>query len=183
MRLITTGAACAVAVASCTNPTCPADASAIGTLSVSFWSVDAGDSCVLEYAADGGGPTDAGLVTASGSTTMTFCAQSDGGAQLYVLFSDGLATPVSLDAGYFSTDSSSSNVTGTNCGCAVDIEETLAGYLRIADGGGWAVQADGGVPGVSKFTGIIDEFFTAHESGSSCACNVPCSIHYSVRTL
>jgi hypothetical protein len=171
-------AAALITLSGCAEASCPAGTSAIGTFSVSFTAVDAGDTCVVTRSADGG-PTDAGLVSELSDTELAFCAQSDGGPELYLWFYGSSAKKISLDGGSFSTSAGASDVTGSNCLCALDISETISGRIWAADGGPPVVLADGGLAPLAGFSAQIDEKFHDHQSGEDCACNLPCGVHYS----
>ncbi len=177
LRIFLAASLSLLAVACDQTISCPSGASAVGTVGVTFSPTDAGDNCVVTRSADGG-PTDAGLVATPAATQVTFCAQSDGGSQFYVMLQGGSPLPVTLDGGSFSTTSTASNVTGSNCICALNIAQNLSGQVHTADGGLPALQSDGGLSSVTSFSGAFDELFTAAGSGADCACNVPCGAHY-----
>lgn len=52
---------------------CPSGATALGTFTLSYATVDAGDTCVVSQSADGGA-TDAGLTTTPSSAYLSVCA-------------------------------------------------------------------------------------------------------------
>jgi hypothetical protein len=172
----------ALAPACMLDGSCPAKSTPLATFTVSYSPLDAGDTCVVTRGADGG-PTDAGLVTAPSTTSLAICgAQSDAGTWLTLLFHGQAARTVSLDGGAFAASAGASGASGSNCRCALNIAEALSGQLSIADGGVFGPDGDGGFTPVSGFSGRLDEWFSATEGGSDCACNLPCGVHYKLYT-
>ena len=171
----------AVATAGCTlDASCPPGSAEVGSFAVSYSLVDAGDSCVVTRAADGGA-TDAGLTVAPSASQLSFCAaQTDAGTQLSLhLYGQGTRT-VSLDGGSFALTASAFNLTGSNCLCALNLAETVSGQIGIADGGTFGPEGDGGFPAITSFSGTLDDLFSASQSGTDCTCNLPCGVHYAV---
>lgn len=132
---------------------------------------------MVTRAADGG-PTDASVTSTPSGTSIGFCAPDDGGPQLYVELAGASGQVVSLDAGFFSTVSSATGVSGSNCLCALDVAETFSGRLETADGGAFGPDGGGGFTQVTGFSGNLDEGLSSSQSG--CACNLPCGIHYAL---
>jgi hypothetical protein len=169
-------AAAGALLAGCAASTCPSGTSAVGSFTVSFTAVDAGDTCIVTRLADGGA-TNTPLVSQPSTTSLAFCAQSDGGPELYMWFYGGGATKVSYDGGAFSVSGSSTDVSG--CLCALNVSETISGRVWSADGGLPSLQDDGGVAPFGGFSAQVDETFSAYQSGENCACSLPCGVHYS----
>lgn len=157
---------------------CPSGGTSLGTFMISYATVDGGDTCVVSQSADGG-PTDAGLTMTPSSTALSVCA-TDGGSQVSLQFSGQTARRVALDGGTFTLADSASNVTGSNCLCALNIAQRVSGRLQIADGGTFAADGDGGYPDVTAIAGNFDELFSAYNGTSGCACNLPCGAHWSM---
>jgi len=172
LLLVGAGVLCAVACDS--NLACPQGFNALGSFNVGFTSVDAGAACMINKMTDGG-PADASLIGQPDSKLMLLCAaQNDGGLSLSYSFRGTGTHTVDLDGGVFAQANTGTGQTGSACLCPLDLTETITGTLRTADGGAFAVEADGGFSPVIGITGTLAEAISASSSSSSCACTLPC---------
>ena len=71
------------------------------------------------------------------------------------------------------------NRSGSACLCPVDLTETLTGQPRIADGGVFGLEADGGMPAVVGVSGTLVEAISASSTSGACACALPCAAGFS----
>jgi hypothetical protein len=167
---------CAVACDS--NLACPPGFSALGSFNVGFSQFDAGAVCMINKMTDGG-PADASLVSTPSSALMILCGGTTDAGDLSVSFSfrgSGMHS-TTLDGGVF-VQSNTGSQTGTACICALDITETLTGTLRTADGGPFALQADGGFSQLTGISGTLTEAISS-SAGTACACTLPCNAGFS----
>ena len=161
---------------------CPPNAVAIGTYALYFKGLHPADECRVLVGADGG-PADAAVTFDDGGThsgTLCYATDSDGGPLLY------LAVPLKAprqsnsfnDGGFQFLNHSDLTQGSTVCGCAMGVDESFAGVLTGAWDGGLPTQPDGGLPLVTGLTGLLVDHYTAADS--TCLCNMPCTVGYSV---
>src|SRR5205807_7745595 len=111
---------------------CPTTSTPAGKFTLALALQGASDQCRVVRFADGG-PTDGDVAATPSSQQATICAgpDPDGGALMYLAVqghSEIRQSALGAD-GSFTVQTSSTGVSGTVCGCTVDITETISGYL------------------------------------------------------
>jgi hypothetical protein len=181
--LLLAGGAVLAAVACDSNLACPQGYSSLASFTVAFSAVDAGAACIINKMTDGG-PADASLIGNPSSALMQLCGATTDAGGLSVSYSlRGSGTHTSdLDGGVFSQSSTGSGQTGSACLCALDLNETITGSLRTADGGPFGLEADGGFTPVVSISGSVVEAISATAGTTGCACTLPCAAGFSFKS-
>ena len=171
--------AIAAGIAACpTSVSCPSGTTQLGSYTVTYTTLDEGDTCIVNTLPDGG-PTDSALVGTPASSAVLLCASGmDGGTPQLYLGTSLLGAP---DGSTYAASGTETDISNTACFCAIDISDTISITLATPDGGPFAFNADGGFTAVPSFSGRADDLFQ-HTSGdsSSCGCNLPCGAHYTM---
>lgn len=161
------------------SQTCPTGSKNEGTFTTTFSDTFGAKECRVTADADGG-PADASLRNTPSTFSATLCSQAgaDGGPPvLYMATGTGLPRQSPIGDGGTFAFTSANTVTGTICICAIEVKETISGTLLPASGSdaGVTYDADAGLESLRGFTAaLVDEV----DGGSSCHCNVPCTIEY-----
>lgn len=159
---------------------CPPHTVALGEYTLNrIGSSDPGQ-CVATQA-DGGGATPLTLADA-GQVGGTVClGSSDGGPQLQLVIAGKETRPSGLLAdGGFHFTGHSDPVSGTLCGCAVAVDESLDGFLTTTPPGPVAIQADGGLPPITGLSGTLTDVLSTDAGTAGCLCTLPCPVIYSL---
>jgi hypothetical protein len=155
---------------------CPPNTSIVGQYALGFTGTHDAGECIHNDGGPDGGPLRLTLDDA-GVKSATVCVGTwpDGGTQLNLLVAGkgGARTSDLLPDGGFLFANAAGQTTA--CGCEVTVEETFGGYLRTA--GPFVLRPDGGLPPITGITGTLADGVTG---GTSCACNLPCTVTYSI---
>jgi hypothetical protein len=163
----------------------------VGQFALAFSGQHPASECVA--ALDGGSIQQPLTVDDGGVKPGAFCfgAGSDGGPQVWLAIPAKQPRPSDLlpDGGFHFTGHA--DATSGYCGsCLIAVDESFDGFLQVAGGAGFALQADGGFPPLTGLSGTVTDQFTDVESGGACvldgggagcsALNTPCSVTYTV---
>lgn len=161
---------------------CPASATAVGNFSLALALHHSATECIVNQI--DGGPADASLALEQiPARTATLCEgpAPDGGLLLYLAVpTHGAPSSPLLDGGAFLfTPPQTGAQPGTACSCPVSIQETTAGvFTGSFDGGGFALQPDGGLPFITGMTGTVTDHVTTPAVANTCFCKLPCDVQY-----
>jgi hypothetical protein len=166
---------------SSTAATCPSTSTPVGDFTLNLVLQPTSGQCRVQKAADGG-PADGDVATAPAPQNATLCAghNPDGGADLVYLAVENrtLRDSALHPTGEISFSTTSPNISGTVCGCAVDITETIDGVLLPATPGAFQIPPDGGLtPAIGGIdASLVDTLDASVTTG--CLCNIPCNLTY-----
>jgi len=164
---------------SSTAATCPSTSTPVGDFTLNLILQPTTDQCRVTATPDGGA-ADGDVATAPAPQNATVCAgpNPDGGVDLVYLAVENRTlheSPLN-PSGAFSFTTNSSNISGTVCGCPLDVQETITGVLVPATAGPFQLGPDGGLtPAIAALdAGLVDVL----DGGTGCLCNVPCNLTY-----
>jgi hypothetical protein len=169
---------------SSTAATCPSTSTAVGDFTLNLLLQPTAGQCRVAKAADGGA-ADGDVATAPAPQNATVCVghNPDGGSDLVYLavenrtLRDGPLDP----GGALKFDpTTSTNISGTVCGCAIDINETITGIMHPATPGAFQIPPDGGLTPAIDFLdgGLVDSLAATGGNAAGCLCNLPCNLTY-----
>ena len=164
---------------------CPTGSTTVGGFTLKFSPVSSADACLVVLAPDGGA-LDGAVSATPPDTAATLCASGDDGGTIVLLVANQQSRKSTVDdGGNFTFTSAALNISGTQCNCPVDINETLAGQLVGKDGGFATFDADGGLSPVGNIDAGLVDAVTVTDAGAGvdagiCRCNTPCALRYGI---
>jgi hypothetical protein len=161
---------------------CPSTSTQAGDFTLTLLLQQGAGQCRVTLAADGGA-ADGDVATSPAPQNATMCAgRDDAGADLLYMAVDNRTlrqSPLNPD-GSFTFATTSTGISGTVCGCAVDIVETIAGFIQPSTPGAFQISPDGGQlsPPIASIEGSLVDALNASAGVTGCLCNVPCTLAY-----
>jgi hypothetical protein len=159
---------------SSTSGSCPTATTPSGDFTLTLALQGSEPQCRVIFSADGG-PADGDVAAAPAAQSATICAGKDDAGVPSVFLAAAnrtVSAPSKLapdDSFAFST--TSTGVSGTVCGCVVNILEQITGTFVPTTPGPIQLAPDGGLtPPVASFSGTLVD--TLSSTATGCLCNI-----------
>jgi hypothetical protein len=166
------------------SASCPTSSVAAGNFALNLALQPSSPQCRVVRALDGG-PADGDVAAAPTAQSVTICGGPDpvdGGPLVYVAVQNApLRQSALAPDGSFTITTVSPNVPGTVCNCAMDITETITGFLVPTTPGGFQLGPDGGLtPSIASLGGTVLDSLARSAGATNCLCNDPCNLTYNL---
>jgi hypothetical protein len=164
---------------------CPSTSTQAGDFTLNLVLQPSANQCRVVSTADGG-TADGDVATAPAPQNATMCVGRDpdsGVEQLYMAVENRTVRQSDFkpDGSFTFNNSTSKGITGTVCGCALDIDETITGVILPAtDGAVFQIAPDGGqlTPPIHSIEGTLVDSLDASAGATGCLCTLPCTLVY-----
>ncbi|MFL5374690.1 MAG: hypothetical protein ACJ79W_21780 [Myxococcales bacterium] len=162
---------------------CPPTSTQAGDFTLTLRLQSGAGQCRVVSTADGG-VADGDVATAPAPQNATMCVGRDpdsGVDLLYMAVENRTVRPSLLNPdGSFEFKTNSSGITGTVCGCALDVVETITGFIQPSTPGAFQIAPDGGqlTPPIASIQGTLVDGLDGSVGATGCLCNLPCTLAY-----